>query len=151
MRCAFERFPSHIIELINFCTKSLPNTESAGTSRRTTNPLRGIRSLYSGGPQERPALVIQRAQTRARIISRRAQSRARARSLLLCGLRSLGAILRAPLLAVFNASCVECSANHVITHTGKILYAAPTHEHDGVLLQVMSNTRNVRCNFDTVC
>src|SRR6267378_2493374 len=45
MRCAFERLPSHIIELINFCTRSLPNTESAGTSRRTMNPLRGIRSL----------------------------------------------------------------------------------------------------------
>jgi hypothetical protein len=31
--------------LINFCTRSLPKTESAGTSRRTTNPLRGIRYL----------------------------------------------------------------------------------------------------------
>src|ERR1700730_9607852 len=115
MRCAFERLPSHIIELINFCTKSLPKTESAGTSRRTMNPLRGIRSL-----------------------------------LLLCGFGPLGAVLRAPLLAVFNACGVECSANHVIPHAGKILHAAATHKHDGVLLQVMAYTRNVRSNFDTV-
>src|SRR5216684_6307152 len=42
MRCAFERLPSHIIELMNFCTRSLPYTESGGTSRRLTHPLRGI-------------------------------------------------------------------------------------------------------------
>src|SRR6202158_479871 len=126
MRCAFERLPSHIIELINFCTKSLPKTESAGTSRRTMNPLRGILSP-----------------------SRRAPSRARTR-LLLCGFGPLGAVLRAPLLAVFNACGVECPANHVITHARKILHAAATHEHDGVLLQVMADTRNVRGNCNTV-
>src|ERR1700676_2173999 len=119
MRCAFERLPSHIIELMNFCTRSLPKTESAGTSRRTTNPLRGIRHLL-------PLLFLS-------------------------GFGPLGAVLGAPLLAVFDAGGVECSANHVIAHTGEILHAAAAHEHDGVLLQVMTYTRNIGCYFDTIC
>src|SRR6202790_4907583 len=119
MRCAFERLPSHIIELMNFCTRSLPKTESAGTSRRTTNPLRGIRYLL-------PLLFLS-------------------------GFGPLGAVLGAPLLAVFDAGGVECSANHVIAHTGKILHAAAAHEHDGVLLQVMTYTRNICSYFDTIC
>src|ERR1019366_8792529 len=105
MRCAFERLPSHIIELMNFCTNSLPNTESAGTSRRGTNPLRGIAFVSH-------YLIL-----------------------LLGGLRPLGAVLRAPLLAVLHACGVEGSANHVVTHTGQILHAAAAYQHDGVLLQ----------------
>src|SRR5207237_6812725 len=37
-----------------------------------------------------------------------------------------------------------------IPHTGQILHAAATHEHNGVLLQVMTYPRYVRSNFDTV-
>src|SRR6266849_5596321 len=57
MRCSFERLPSHIIELMNFCTRSLPKTESGGTSRRTMNPLRGIRYLHREGLQLEPKLA----------------------------------------------------------------------------------------------
>src|ERR1700687_3723929 len=122
MRCAVERLPSHIIELMNFCTRSLPNTESVVTSRRGTNPLRGMRFFSSF-----PALLLRR------------------------GLGSLGAIFRAPLLAVLNTGGIERPANHVIAHAGKILYAAAAHEHDRVLLQVVADPGNVSGDFNAVC
>src|SRR6202521_1498288 len=114
MRCAVERLPSHIIELMNFCTRSLPYTESVVTSRRGTNPLRGICFFSSF-----PALLLRR------------------------GLGPLGAVFRAPLLAVLHAGGIERPANHVIAHAGKILHAAGAHEHDRVLLQAGTDPGNV--------
>src|SRR5665213_1213939 len=127
MRCAVERLPSHIIELMNFCTRSLPNTESVVTSRRGTNPLRGMRLLSSN---QWFAFLF--------------------RSLLLGSLWPLCAVLRAPLLAVLNARGVKRSANHVIAHARKILHAPAAHEHDRVLLQVVADPGNVSGNFNTV-
>src|SRR5580700_1331212 len=121
MRCAVERLPSHIIELMNFCTKSLPYTESVVTSRRGTNPLRGI-LFFSSYPAQ----------------------------LLLRGLGPLGAVFRAPLLAVLYAGGVERSANNVIAHAGKVFHAAAAHEHDGVLLQVVADPGNVSRDFNAV-
>src|SRR4029077_2282812 len=70
--------------------------------------------------------------------------------LLRSGLGPLGAILRAPLLAVLNTGGIERPANHVITRAGKILQAAAAHEHDGVLLQVMTDPGNVGGDFNAV-
>src|SRR5690349_1047687 len=116
MRWAVERFPSHIIELMNFCTSSLPNTESGGTWRRTTNPLRGIFEAL----------------------------------LLLCGLGPLGAVLRASLLAVLYPGSVKGAADDVIPHAGQVLHAAAPHEHNGVLLEVVADARDVGGHLDTV-
>jgi hypothetical protein len=49
-----ERWPSYIIELMNFCTRSLPYTESLATVRRETNPLRGISFFSHGRSEQRP-------------------------------------------------------------------------------------------------
>src|SRR5262249_33761573 len=117
MRWAVERFPSHIIELMNFCTNSLPNTESGGTWRRSTNPLRGIFEAL----------------------------------LLRGGLGPLGTVLRAPLLAVLYAGSVERAADDVIPHAGQVLHAAASHEHNGVLLEVVADARNVGGHLNTVC
>jgi len=65
-------------------------------------------------------------------------------------LRSLGAVFRSSLLAISHADRIQCSPNHVIPHTGKILHATPTDEHNRVLLQVMSNTRDVRRYLNSV-
>src|SRR5713226_9980721 len=99
---------------MNFCTRSLPYTESVVTSRRGTNPLRGIRFF---------------SWLSAHLLRR--------------GLGPLGAVFRAPLLAVLNAGGVEGSTNNVIAHAGKILHAAAAHEHDRVLLQVVADPRNI--------
>src|SRR3954470_20063126 len=50
----------------------------------------------------------------------------------------LDAVLRTGLLAVGDASGVERPADDLVAHTRKILDAATTHEHDGVLLQVVA-------------
>src|ERR1700730_17240446 len=125
MRCAVERLPSHIIELMNFCTRSLPYTESVVTSRRGTNPLRGMRFFSSFS---------------CYFVS----------WLLLHGLGPLGAEFRAPLLAVLNAGGVERPADNVIAHARKILHAAAAHQHDRVLLQVVPNPGNVGRDFNAV-
>src|SRR5690348_9058484 len=70
--------------------------------------------------------------------------------LLLGGLWPLGAVFRAPLLAIFNAGRIERAAHNVISNAGQILHAAPANEHNRVLLQVVADTRNVRRHFVTV-
>jgi hypothetical protein len=50
----------------------------------------------------------------------------------------LDAVLRTGLLAVGDASGVERPADDLVAHTRKILDAATTHEHDGVLLEVVA-------------
>src|ERR1700689_5164187 len=50
--------------------------------------------------------------------------------LLLCGFWPLSAVLRAPLLAIFNSCCVERSAYHVIANARQIFHAAAANQHD---------------------
>jgi hypothetical protein len=38
----------------------------------------------------------------------------------------------------------------VVTHTGEVLNTTATDQHDGVLLQVMADTGNVRGDLDTI-
>src|SRR5258708_37146149 len=110
---------------MNFCTRSLLYTESVVTSRRGTNPLRGMRFFSSF-----PCYLVS--------------------SLLLRGLGPLGAVFRAPLLAVLNAGGVERPADNVIAHGRKILHAAAAHQYDRVLLQVVPNPGNVGRDFNAI-
>src|SRR5215472_1310505 len=64
--------------------------------------------------------------------------------------RSLRSVLRASLFAVSDSGRIQCASHHVIAHAGKVLDAASTDKHDRVLLQVVSNTRDVRGHFDAV-
>src|SRR5450432_4946372 len=66
------------------------------------------------------------------------------------GLGALGAVLRAALLAILNASGVEGSANNVITHARKIFHTAAAHKHDRVFLQVVADTWNIGGDFNGI-
>lgn len=65
-------------------------------------------------------------------------------------LRTLGAVLRAALLAILDALGVEHAAQDVVANAGKIADAAAADEHDRVLLQVVAFTRDVRDDFAAV-
>src|SRR5260370_3932499 len=65
-------------------------------------------------------------------------------------LRPLGPILRTSLLAVLHARSVQGSAHDVIPHSRQILYAAPAHQHDRVLLQVVADAGNIRRYFNRI-
>ena len=58
-------------------------------------------------------------------------------------LAALDAVLRAALLATVDAEAVERATDHVVPDAGKVADSSTTHEHDGVLLQVVAFT--TRC------
>src|SRR5438552_3249253 len=68
---------------------------------------------------------------------------------LLC-FRPLGAIFRASLLAIGNASGIERAAHHVIAHSRQIFHAAAADKHDGVLLQIVAHPGNIGSDLDAV-
>src|SRR3954452_4202537 len=55
----------------------------------------------------------------------------------------LDAVLATALLAVGHAGGVQRAAHDLVAHARQILDAAATHEHDGVLLQVVALARDV--------
>ena len=67
--------------------------------------------------------------------------------LLLSGLRTLSTVLGTTLCAVGNTGCIERAAHDVITNTREVLHTTATHQHDGVLLQVVSLSGNVTVDF----
>src|SRR5215211_1208408 len=66
----------------------------------------------------------------------------------LLDLLALGAVARAGLPAVADALGVEGSADHLVTDAGQVLHPAAPDEHDGVLLEVVANARDVRGDLD---
>src|SRR5262249_53750192 len=70
--------------------------------------------------------------------------------LLRASLRPLGAVFRAALLAIADADRIQSAANHVITNTWQIFDAPPANQNNRVLLQIVTNARNVGRNLDTV-
>src|SRR5271169_3962302 len=66
------------------------------------------------------------------------------------GLGPLGAVLRTSLLTVFDTGRIQGSANNVIANAGEILHAAAPHEHDGVLLQVVADARDIGGDLDSI-
>jgi len=74
-------------------------------------------------------------------------------SSLRCRPASLGAlcaVLRAALLAIFNASGVQRATHNVIANTREIFHTTAAHQHDRVLLQVVADTWDVRGDFNGV-
>src|SRR6195952_3322480 len=60
----------------------------------------------------------------------------------------LHAVLRARLLAAADAGGVEGAANDLVANAREILDATATHEHDGVLLEVVALAGDVRRDLD---
>src|SRR6186713_2958425 len=60
----------------------------------------------------------------------------------------LRAVTAAGLLAVLHALGVERAADDLVADTGKVLHPAAADEHDGVLLEVVAHTRDVRRDLD---
>src|SRR6202000_769927 len=63
-------------------------------------------------------------------------------------LRTLGAVMRTALLAVFDALRVEHAAQDVVTDARQVLDAAAADQHDAVFLQVVTFARDVAHGFD---
>ena len=49
-----------------------------------------------------------------------------------------------------NALSIESTSDDVVTYTREILYTSASDENDAVLLKVVTDTGDVRCNFITV-
>src|SRR5690606_21524722 len=58
-------------------------------------------------------------------------------------LRTLRAVLRTALASVRHTLGIQRAANGVIANTGKVLDAATTYQHHGVLLEIVALARNV--------
>src|SRR5580704_17289548 len=65
-------------------------------------------------------------------------------------LRPFGSVFRSSLLPVSHSRCVQSAAHHVIAYAGQVFHAAATDQHDGVFLQIVSHSRDVRGHFDAV-
>src|SRR6185503_4524153 len=60
----------------------------------------------------------------------------------------LGAVQAARLLAVLDTLGVERAADDLVADAGEVLHPAAADEHDGVLLEVVADTRDVRRDLD---
>jgi hypothetical protein len=68
--------------------------------------------------------------------------------LLLSG--ALSAVLRSALTTPLNTHTVKGATDNMITNSWEILYAAASDQDNRVLLEGMSLTRDVCCNFNVV-
>src|ERR1035438_7733078 len=60
----------------------------------------------------------------------------------------LRAVAAPGLLTVADSLGVESATDDLVTHTGQVPDPAAPHQHDGVLLQVVADARDVRGDFD---
>src|SRR5690349_856550 len=60
----------------------------------------------------------------------------------------LGAVTAAGLLAVADALGVQRAADDLVADAGEVLHPAAAHEHHGVLLQVVTDARDVGGDLD---
>src|SRR5215467_14492949 len=60
----------------------------------------------------------------------------------------LRAVAAARLLAVAHALGVEGAADDLVADSGQVPHPAAAHQHDRVLLQVVPDARDVRCDLD---
>ena len=65
-------------------------------------------------------------------------------------LRPFGPVLRAALSTILHSDRVERAADDVVAHARQVLHAASADEHDGVLLQVVTDAGDVRDDLDAV-
>ncbi|GAD05015.1 hypothetical protein PORCRE_712 [Porphyromonas crevioricanis JCM 15906] len=66
-------------------------------------------------------------------------------------LRTLSPILRSALRTAVHTCGIQSPANNVITHTWQVFYTTSTHQHNAVLLQVVTFARDVDIYFFAVC
>src|SRR3546814_5556451 len=62
-------------------------------------------------------------------------------------LRTLRAVLRTALLTVLDALGIKDTAQHVITHAGKVAHTSATDQHNTVFLKVMAFAGNIADDF----
>ena len=70
--------------------------------------------------------------------------------LLLFLFRSLCAVLGTCLKSVVYSGCIKGSSNDVVSYAGKVFYSSASDKNNAVLLEVVTDTRNIRCYLDTV-
>ncbi len=63
---------------------------------------------------------------------------------------ALGAVFGTALVALLNAGSIQRTANNGVTYTGQVFYTTTAHKHNGVLLQVVSLSRNVGNDLDAI-
>src|SRR6266850_357090 len=144
---AVDFLPQIIMMLTNFATSREPYLGSGSTSRLAA-PARRIRRLRPSAPWRRTFLggglcpPSEPPPDRLRRQSRRSNDKRAASGA--SGLRRLGAVLRAALLASGHPGRVERSADDVIADARQVLHAAATDHDDRVLLEVVSDAGDVR-------
>src|SRR4029450_13440432 len=65
-------------------------------------------------------------------------------------LRPLSAVFGAALLTISHPCGIQRPTDNVVADTRQVLNTAPTNQDDGVFLQIVADTRDVRCYFDPV-
>src|ERR1700722_12608757 len=141
MPWAVDFLPPHIMEFTNLVTSVDPYTGSGATSRFAMCPFLGI------NPQNSRAFALFAISAATALLQNPEE-----RSLFLrcAALGALCAVFRPALRAGSHAHRIQSSPDHVITHSGKILNAAPADEHNRVLLQVVADAGNVSGHFNPV-
>src|ERR1041385_7143978 len=127
MCSAVPRFPRSSTLFTSCVTSALPYTGSSTTSRFWIGPFLGISSLVPLSAQAVPSTARRAA-----------------------GFRSgaaLRAVFRARLFPVSHTGCVQRGADDLVADTRQVLHAAAAHEHDRVLLQVVTDTGDVRVDL----
>src|SRR5690625_6778036 len=61
----------------------------------------------------------------------------------------LGTVAATSLATGFNTVGIQSTADDLVADTWRVLHGTSTSQHDGVLLDVLALTRNVRSNYDT--
>src|SRR5574343_1259588 len=160
MRSATAFLPPSMITFMNLDSSTLPNFGSGRISRLGTSRRRGIFHLFAsagtlGAPRElinktltysthiRVTTFIRRATQQTNTVSFDPKRR-------LFGLRTLGTVLGARLLTVFDALQVERTTNDVVTHTRQVLHTTAANQHHAVFLQVVAFAADVGNDFETV-
>src|SRR6185295_9327184 len=128
MPSATDFLPSSMTEFMNLERTISPNLGSGRISRFSGRRRRAIGLFLSLQPDPEPV-----------------------RGLLSCGLfGALGAVFRAGLPAVLNALGVEDAAKHMIAHARKVAHTPAPDQHNAVLLEVVTLTRDVADHFALV-
>src|SRR6266699_79685 len=153
MPSATDFFPAYITEFMNFVMMMFPTFGSGSTSRFSAEWRRDICFFPRHGRARpgHPRLKLARLEL-ARLELARLELVAPGPPglALLRSLRTLGAVLRAALLAVLDALSIEDAAENVVAHAGQVLDAAAADHDHGVLLKVMAFTRNVTNDLEAI-
>ena len=65
-------------------------------------------------------------------------------------LRSLGTVFGTCLSSFCNTCCIKSSSDDVISYTRDILDSAASDKNNTMLLQIVADARDIRCDLDTV-